>query len=31
MTNLANPVGHISKLGEMASHVNDMTAMTVPT
>lgn len=31
MTNLANLVGHISKLEEMASHVNNMTAMTVLT
>lgn len=31
MTNLANPVGHIPKLREMASHVNNMTAVTVLT
>ncbi len=31
MTNLSNLVGHISKLEEMARHVNNMTAMTVLT
>lgn len=31
MTNLAIPVGHILKIGEMASHVNDMTDLTVLT
>jgi hypothetical protein len=29
MTNLASLVGHISKVREMASHVNNMTGMTV--
>jgi hypothetical protein len=31
MTNLANLVGHISKLRDMASHVNNMTVVTVLT
>jgi hypothetical protein len=31
MTNMANPVGHISKVGDMASHVNNVTAMAVLT